>query len=145
MIASAWQAAVGNQGVIFSLRRNCLSDPRWRSSVADPSHPRCPNLELAEASANEQSTQPLQRGSSYARAIAAWHGALFGDGGDPREGNPGMRAEIRRAATLPDVMMTMAFGRLLARASQEGHRPSAAAIQALASVALVSVQIPRLS
>lgn len=48
-------------------------------------------------------------------AAQAWHAALVAKAGDPREGGRGMVAEIRRASGLGEVMLTQAYGRLVAR------------------------------
>ena len=56
-----------------------------------------------------------------------------------------MRAEVRRASSTTEIMMTTAFGRLLSRVSYEGKLPSASVIEALANVVMVAVHIPHLN
>lgn len=73
-------------------------------------------------------------------ATQAWHNALVAEKGDPREGNRGMVAELRRASSIGEVMLTQAFGRLVARAmryAELDETPPKYTLEMLARTAMV--------
>ena len=77
---------------------------------------------------------------SLAAHLGAWHTAVILD---PAQQHAAARAEIRRAASVRDVLMTRAFGHLLARLSgQDGSRPPAWQIEMLARCVLISARVP---